>query len=238
MDVHQCARFQINPKKSHEQAIKRIVRYLLGTKTKGIIMKPTNNTNELTCYVDASFPGAFNSEDCEDPSSVYSLSGWIIKDSGCLISWERKIQTDIALITTEDEYIALSHASIDIIPMRSVSLEIETFISIPCSGLHLKCSMFEDNKGSEELAKVPKYRPRTKHFAIKYHHFRHSEQQGIMKINRIETTKQKADILTKPLPIQQHQYLRNKIMGWCCVLVQNPNNTNTYENIRFLTIGW
>ena len=29
--VHQCARFQSNPKRAHEEAIKRICRYLLGT---------------------------------------------------------------------------------------------------------------------------------------------------------------------------------------------------------------
>ena len=36
--VHQCARFLTNPKLSHERAVKRIVRYLKGTKDKGIIL--------------------------------------------------------------------------------------------------------------------------------------------------------------------------------------------------------
>ena len=34
MAVHQCAKYQINPKLSHEKAVKRIVRYLLATKEK------------------------------------------------------------------------------------------------------------------------------------------------------------------------------------------------------------
>lgn len=36
----------------------------------------------------------------------------------------------------------------------------------------LHCTLFEDNNGSLELAKAPRYRPRTKHIAVKYHHFR------------------------------------------------------------------
>ena len=38
--VHQCARFQSNPKKLHVNAINRIVRYLLGTKCQGVSFKP------------------------------------------------------------------------------------------------------------------------------------------------------------------------------------------------------
>lgn len=32
--VHQCARFQEHPKESHAKAVKHIIRYLIGTKTK------------------------------------------------------------------------------------------------------------------------------------------------------------------------------------------------------------
>ena len=37
--VHQCARFQVNPRKPHTAAIKRIGRYLIGTRDKGLIFK-------------------------------------------------------------------------------------------------------------------------------------------------------------------------------------------------------
>jgi Reverse transcriptase (RNA-dependent DNA polymerase) len=41
MAVHQCARFSSNPKKNHEQALKRIGRYLIGTANRGLIIRPT-----------------------------------------------------------------------------------------------------------------------------------------------------------------------------------------------------
>jgi len=60
--VHQCARFCNDPKKSHEAAVKRIGRYLLGTKDKGIIFDP-KNPSFLDCYVDADFAGLYKAED-------------------------------------------------------------------------------------------------------------------------------------------------------------------------------
>ena len=48
MAVHQCVRFSQNPKLSHERAVKRVGRYLLGTKDSGIIFNPNKNVG-LEC---------------------------------------------------------------------------------------------------------------------------------------------------------------------------------------------
>ena len=44
--VHQCARFCANPKMKHAEVVKRIGRYLLATKDKGLIMKPNKEGME------------------------------------------------------------------------------------------------------------------------------------------------------------------------------------------------
>ena len=53
------------------------------------------------------------------------------------------------------------------------------------------------------MAKNPKFTPRTKHIAIKYHHFRkhvrsHSNPDGFIDICYCSTQEQIADIFTKP----------------------------------------
>jgi hypothetical protein len=53
--VHQCARFCLDPKESHSDAVKRIGRYLIGTKEKGIIID--SKLNSFDCFVDANFVG-------------------------------------------------------------------------------------------------------------------------------------------------------------------------------------
>jgi len=73
---------------------------------------------------------------------------------------------------------------------------------------------YEDNNGALELAKVPKMRPRTKHIALKYHHFREYVRDGSVRIHPIDSREQVADIFTKALPKDAFIYLRNKLCGW------------------------
>jgi hypothetical protein len=65
-----------------------------------------------------------------------------------------------------------------------------------------------------ELAKAPKYRPRTKHIALKYHHFRDHVKRGKVQIQPIDTKEQLADQFTKALDINTFRYLREKLRGW------------------------
>jgi hypothetical protein len=60
--VHQAARFTPNPRRSHANGIKRILRYLKTTQTKGLIMQPTSDLC-VDCYVDADFAGLFSVKD-------------------------------------------------------------------------------------------------------------------------------------------------------------------------------
>ena len=74
--------------------------------------------------------------------------------------------------------------------------------------------VIEDNNGVIELAKAPKIHPRTKHIALKYHHFREHVQKGMIEINPIDTLEQVADIFTKKLPFPIFNYLRENMMDW------------------------
>eukprot|EP00957_Ditylum_brightwellii_P149173 11360209-Ditylum_brightwellii.AAC.1 len=84
----------------------------------------------------------------------------------------------------------------------------------------IKCTVFEDNKGAKELVKVHKSRPRTKHIAVKYHHFRQAVKDKIFHITRIDTKDQRADIFTKVLPCQSFEALKQTIMRWMIVLTK------------------
>ena len=213
--VHQCARFTHFPKKTHEDAILRICRYLQGTKDKGLIFNPTEDLT-LDCYVDADFAGLYGVEDDQDPVCVKSRTGYCLTLGGCPLIWVSKLQTEIALSTTEAEYIALSQSLRDLIPMRRLLQTASEGLNLtvrPTAKLY--STVFEDNNGALAIAQSPRMSPRTKHIAIKYHHFRNSigESKGIV-LEKIDTTKQKADILTKGLPSDTHVSIRKLMMGW------------------------
>ena len=81
---------------------KRIFKYLKVTKENGLIMYPRNDKG-LECFVDADFVGGFSTNESDDPASVYSCTGYIIKYKNCPILWSSKLQSEIYLSTTEAE---------------------------------------------------------------------------------------------------------------------------------------
>ena len=92
--------------------------------------------------------------------------------------------------------------------------QLEKTLNIESKRPSVKCKVFEDNNGAIELAKAPKIHPRTKHIALKYHHFREQVRKGLIEINPIDTLEQVADIFTKALPFPIFNYLGKKMMGW------------------------
>lgn len=218
--VHQCARFCEDPKLSHEKAIKRIVRYLKRTREQGLIMH-VDKAKGLECYVDADFAGGFNKEKPTNPRDCLSRTGYIVKFGGCPIIWSSKLQTMIALSTTEAEYMALSRAVREVIYLMNLLDELrDNGVELVTVQPSIQCRVFEDNAGAIELARLPKLRPRTKHLAIQYHHFRSWTVKGLngeepkIKVEYIPTTLQEADIMTKPLPRVLFQSLRQRLCGW------------------------
>ena len=115
--VHQCARFIHCPQSSHKEAVKQICRYLQGVKCKGLIFQPNTNL-QLNFYVDTNFSGLWNYENVHYVVCVKSQTGYVLTLGGCPIQWSSKLQSKIALSTTEAKYIALSQTMQDLIPLR------------------------------------------------------------------------------------------------------------------------
>ncbi|KAL7447624.1 hypothetical protein ACHAXS_000022, partial [Conticribra weissflogii] len=162
MAVHQCARFNNDPKLSHERAIKRICKYLLDTADKGLIYKP-NLSRGVECYVDADFAGGWASGDNSNLESVLSRTGFVLMYAGCPIYWCSKLQTEIALSTTEAEYIALSHSMQEVLPFMNLLKEIHDVFPLPDFKPEFHCRVFEDNRSCIKVAESPKFTHRTKH---------------------------------------------------------------------------
>jgi len=211
--THQCARFTTCPKEEHAKAIRWLARYLKGTRDKGTILRP-DKTKGLEVYVDADFAGNWDPSEFEDPDTARSRHGYFITFAGCPIVWKSQLQTEIALSSTESEYTGLSYALREAIPiMRLFQEMIDNGIPIESSEAKVHCKVFEDNTGALEIAKVHKFRPRTKHLNNRLHHFRSYVDNGIT-IHKIDTKEQPADMLTKPLNEELLYKFRKMMMGW------------------------
>lgn len=211
--VHQCARFSVDPKRLHERAIINIGRYLLSTRDRGIIYKP-DTSKGLECYVDADFAGGWQKADAESADSVMSRTGYVLMYAGCPIHWVSKLQTEIALSTAEAEYIALSQSLREVIPLMSMMKELKSAFPIEIQLPNFNCTVHEDNQSCISMATKQKFSPRTKHIALKYHHFRSFVNSKQIEIQYIRTEDQLADCLTKPLGKNLFFDLRKMLMGW------------------------
>jgi hypothetical protein len=222
MAVHQGARFCSTPRALHELAVKRIVRYLIATKDKGLHLT-TSKTFALDMYVDADFAGRWHREYSHLRDNVLSRTGYVIVFCGCPVLWASKLQSEIALSSTESEYIALSSATRELLLLRHILLDIvqHSFISLPSnepdtisthnfSTCLLASRVYEDNAACIVLSTndASQFKPRTKHISLKYHHFRDQVLNGTLQIIKVETTQNWADIFTKPLGRIKFDYLR------------------------------
>ena len=153
-------------KASHGAAVKRICHYLQGTKTKGLILKPSKQLT-VDCFVDAEIAGQWNVENPEDPLCVKSWMGYVLLVGNCPVHWVSKLQSEISVSTMEAEYISLSTAMRDLIPLRTLVDEVKDLIVASMLPCRTYSKVFEDNNGTLILASMPQMTPHSKHIAVK-----------------------------------------------------------------------
>ena len=94
-----CARYQTEPKVSHINQVKRILKYVNGTCDYGLLY--THNSNSMLIgYCDADWVGSADDRK--------SSSGGCFFLGNNLISWFSKKKNCVSLSTAEAEYIATS----------------------------------------------------------------------------------------------------------------------------------
>lgn len=176
------SQFQSNPGHAHWEALKHVVRYLIGTRDRTLVL---GGTDEPLCgYSDASHG--------TESLDWYSMSGYTFTLFGGAISWRAKKQSVVAQSTAEAEYIALSFATREVLWIRAFLGEILDPLDAPTP-------MRVDNQSAISIAKTNKFHDRTKHIALPYHHVRHCVADGTITVRWISTHENIADIFTKPL---------------------------------------
>ena len=126
--------------------------------------------------------------------------------------WKTSLQSLVAQSSTEAEYISLADSLRLTLTYVDFLLELKKILPInlptPTVLVH------EDNASCIEVANQGKYTPRTKYIAVKYQFFKQHIDSGLIKIQKISTTDQRADILTKPLQPQPFNHIRKLLLGW------------------------
>ncbi|XP_014492682.1 uncharacterized protein LOC106755098 [Vigna radiata var. radiata] len=102
------SRFMQNPRISHLNAIKRILRYLKGTTKYGILLPKSGSGGDVRVT-------AYSYSDwCGDKGDRKSIAGYVFFLDGAPISWSSTKEPVVALSSCEAEYIAACEATCEV----------------------------------------------------------------------------------------------------------------------------
>ena len=194
--VSVVSRYMADPGKEHWQAVKRIFRYLRGTSDIGLHYG-ANSQCVISGYSDSDYAG--------DVDSRRSMTGYVFTLGGSVVSWRATLQPTVTLSTTEAEYMALTEAAKEGIWLRGLITDL---------GLHHdQAVVYCDSLSAICLTKDQVHHERTKHIDVRYHFLR-SEKR--IKVNKVGTADNPADMFTKPVPQSKFQHCLNLLNIQSC----------------------
>ena len=181
------------PRTTHLHAVTRVFRYLSGTKELKLILGGKDST--ILGYSDSDWASQIHR---------HSISGFAFFVGKGVVSWSSKKQPIITLSSTEAEYVALTHASKDIIWIQKLLKDFASIFPYSLPTI-LNC----DNQGAIRLSKDSTFHSRTKHIDVHFHFIRQTVSQGHITLPYCPTDDMIADTFTKPLARFKFEKFRN-----------------------------
>ncbi|KAK2990408.1 hypothetical protein RJ640_001740 [Escallonia rubra] len=189
------SQFVSAPRSVHWSAVVRILRYIHGTLSRGLLISSSPDLT-LSAYSDADWAG--------DVSDRRSTTGFCIFLGDSLISWKCKKQSVVSRSSSEAEYRAMANTTAEIVWVRWLLRDMGATQSSPTP-------MFCDNKSAVEIAHNSVFHERTKHIEIDCHFVRHHFHQGTITLPYVSSSLQLADFFTKSHTFARFTLLLGKL---------------------------
>ncbi|CAJ2640382.1 unnamed protein product [Trifolium pratense] len=189
-----AARYMERPTEMHVAVVKRILRYLKGTLTLGVLYKCRNgNDFVLQGWSDSDYAG-----DYDDRKSTL---GYVFTLGESAICWSSKKQPIVTLSTTEAEFVSAASCACQCIWLKNI---LSHLLVEQAGCVCINC----DNSSSIKLSKNPIMHGRCKHIDVRYHFLRDLSRDGVIELKYCKSQDQLADIMTKPLKLESFCRLR------------------------------
>ena len=240
--VIKLSQYSTKPTRVHFEAVKEIYRYLKATATEGIyywrqqprpdlpnhptpICKPHNNYNpnesdERQQNHATTLRATVDSDYASDTSHRRSVTGITMKLGGGAIYYKTRYQDCQAHSSTEAEFTAAADAGKQILYVRSLLEQ----IGIP---QHNATILYEDNQGALLMAKSQQPTRRTRHMDIKAFAIQDWVERDLIILQRINTSDNEADSMTKAtdrtLFYRHNDFIMGKVKPAYTYSSQNPH---------------
>ncbi|GKA24021.1 hypothetical protein Tco_0710054 [Tanacetum coccineum] len=146
-------------------------------------------------HVDTPLPGnaTLNHTESDDDHLLVNVS-----------NYQRLVGLSREWSSAKAEYRSMASATCEVIWLSNLLGEMGVKNLLPVV-------MYCDNSFALQIAANPVFHEKSKHFEIDVHLVREKVASGVIKTEKIHTTQQIADILTKGLDIEQHKILCGKL---------------------------
>jgi hypothetical protein len=178
-------RFMANPGPEHWKAAKHLLRYVASIINFCLLYKLDPNVPNL-------FHTFSNADLAGNVDTGCSTTGYVVKMGTGAVSWLSKLQSIVALSTTEAEFIAAVSAGQESIWMSQFLAE----LGYNTSGAAL---LLMDNQLAIQVARNPEHHVCMKHLDLRYFWLHNEVVKGHLAPRYIPTAEMAADILTKVL---------------------------------------
>ena len=180
------SRYMSKPGKLHWEAVQWLLKYIKGSQDLQLVYTKAKEL-EIHGYCDSDFAGYLDKK--------RSTSGYVFTVGGNMISWNSSLQSVVALSTTEAEFMAITEAVKESIWLKGL---LEDF-----GFSHGAVKIWCDSQSAINLSKNNVFHKRTKHVARKFYFVRDIIESGEVDIQKIHTSQNPADILTKGVPVSK-----------------------------------
>ncbi|KAJ1594519.1 hypothetical protein NDA12_006948 [Ustilago hordei] len=194
LTVGVLARHMREPSQEHYQAAQRVLRYLESTRQVGLVYRASESQESLVAHSDANWAS-------DATIQRRSTSGSVALVYGNPVAWKSATQKCVSLSAVEAEFIAATEATREVLFLKQLLRSIGIATGTP--------TVYLDNTGCIQVSKDPAQHWKLKHIDTKYHFVRNNVQEGRVQIKYVDTTRNLADVLTKPIGRQAMQQARS-----------------------------
>ena len=192
------SQFLQSPCDSHWDAVVRILRYIKGTPSQGVLYENRGHT-QVVGYSDADW--------ADSHTDRRSTLGYCVFIGGNLIPWKSKKQDVVARSSAEAEYRAMALATCELIWLKHILQEIRF-------GKDEQMKLICDNQGTLHISSNPVFHERIKHIEVDCHFIREKIASGCISTSFVNSNDQLADIFTKSLRGPRIKYICDKLCAF------------------------
>ena len=197
--VSQVSRFMHSPGTKHWHAVKRIFRYLSGTRHFGLFYPKGGSLSlpsDLHAFFDSVWAGCYDTR--------VSTSGFCFMLGNSCVSWLSKKQPTVATSSCEAEYRATFTATVECVWLRRLVADLGV-------GQETATTIYTGSQSALAVAKNPVFHACTKHIEVYYHYVKERLSAGEISLAYVPTQDNLADLFTKALPHEKLEAFRKAL---------------------------